>query len=112
MGPEEAGRGFGLSWGDIRYFCTGGWRGNFSDFSHTDITGPIVLQTYRAIADYEKSSKSEMALKAGDMVDVVEKGESGTCLSLGRASRGQPWGLPLHLVFKCSVRGSYARVKG
>ncbi|NXX82535.1 NCF1 factor, partial [Urocolius indicus] len=43
----------------------------------TDITGPIVLQTYRAIADYEKSSSSEMALRAGDMVDVVEKGESG-----------------------------------
>ncbi|KFV13376.1 Neutrophil cytosol factor 1, partial [Tauraco erythrolophus] len=43
----------------------------------TDITGPIVLQTYRAIADYEKSSTSEMALRAGDMVDVVEKSESG-----------------------------------
>ncbi|NXU75903.1 NCF1 factor, partial [Oreotrochilus melanogaster] len=43
----------------------------------SDITGPIILQTYRAIADYEKSSTSEMALKAGDMVDVVEKSESG-----------------------------------
>uniref|UniRef100_A0A8C3NB28 Uncharacterized protein n=1 Tax=Geospiza parvula TaxID=87175 RepID=A0A8C3NB28_GEOPR len=43
----------------------------------TDITGPIVLQTYRAIADYEKSSTSEMALKAGDLVDVVEKSENG-----------------------------------
>lgn len=54
-------------------------RGNVSHFSHADITGPIVLQTYRAIADYEKSSTSEMALKAGDMVDVVEKSESGMC---------------------------------
>ncbi|NWR39665.1 NCF1 factor, partial [Tachuris rubrigastra] len=45
--------------------------------SLTDITGPIVLQTYRAIADYEKSSTSEMALKTGDMVDVVEKSENG-----------------------------------
>ncbi|KFV82991.1 Neutrophil cytosol factor 1, partial [Struthio camelus australis] len=43
----------------------------------TDITGPIVLQTYRVIADYEKSSRSEMDLKAGEMVDVVEKSESG-----------------------------------
>ncbi|XP_010012724.1 PREDICTED: neutrophil cytosol factor 1, partial [Nestor notabilis] len=51
--------------------------GNISCFSHTDITGPIVLQTYRAIADYEKSSKTEMALQAGDMVDVVEKSENG-----------------------------------
>uniref|UniRef100_A0A8C6YW03 Neutrophil cytosolic factor 1 n=1 Tax=Nothoprocta perdicaria TaxID=30464 RepID=A0A8C6YW03_NOTPE len=43
----------------------------------TDITGPIVLQTYRVISDYEKSSRSEMALKTGEMVDVVEKSESG-----------------------------------
>ncbi|XP_006136114.1 neutrophil cytosol factor 1 [Pelodiscus sinensis] len=42
-----------------------------------DITGPIILQTYRAIADYEKNSGSEMALKTGDLVDVVEKSESG-----------------------------------
>lgn len=42
-----------------------------------DITGPIILQTYRAIADYEKSSGTEMALATGDVVDVVEKGESG-----------------------------------
>lgn len=58
-------------------------------FSHADITGPIVLQTYRAIADYQKSSTSEMALQAGDMVDVVEKSESGRCAPLQRASGGQ-----------------------
>lgn len=42
-----------------------------------DITGPIILQTYRAIADYEKSSKTEMTVATGDVVDVVEKSESG-----------------------------------
>uniref|UniRef100_A0A8C2RXN8 Neutrophil cytosolic factor 1 n=1 Tax=Capra hircus TaxID=9925 RepID=A0A8C2RXN8_CAPHI len=42
-----------------------------------DITGPIILQTYRAIADYEKGSSSQMALATGDVVDVVEKNESG-----------------------------------
>lgn len=42
-----------------------------------DITGPIILQTYRAIADFEKSSGSQMALATGDVVDVVEKSESG-----------------------------------
>ena len=31
-----------------------------------------------------------MALKAGDMVDVVEKSESGMCPSLWRALEGQP----------------------
>ncbi|XP_040982491.1 neutrophil cytosol factor 1 isoform X3 [Aquila chrysaetos chrysaetos] len=54
----------------------------------TDITGPIVLQTYRAIADYEKSSTSEMALKAGDMVDVVEKSESGWWFCQMKNKRG------------------------
>lgn len=42
-----------------------------------DITGPIILQSYRAIADYQKGSGSEMGLAAGDTVDVVEKSESG-----------------------------------
>lgn len=69
-------------------------RGNVSHFSRADITGPIVLQTYRAIADYEKSSRSEMALKAGDMVDVVEKSESGMCPSSGEPPGATP--LPGH----------------
>ncbi|XP_043860655.1 neutrophil cytosol factor 1 isoform X2 [Dromiciops gliroides] len=43
----------------------------------SDITGPIILQTYRVIADYEKNSNTEMTLKLGDLVDVVEKGQSG-----------------------------------
>lgn len=42
-----------------------------------DITGPIILQTYRAVADYEKGSRTEMTLATGDVVDVVEKSESG-----------------------------------
>lgn len=46
-----------------------------------DITGPIILQTYRAIADYEKSSKTEMTVATGDVVDVVEKSESGQATS-------------------------------
>ena len=43
----------------------------------TDITGAIILQTYRAVADYEKNSKTEMSMKMGDVVDVIEKSESG-----------------------------------
>ncbi|KAM8975824.1 neutrophil cytosol factor 1 isoform 2-T2 [Pelodytes ibericus] len=43
----------------------------------TDITGPIILQSYRVVADYEKNSKSELAMKADDVVDVVEKNENG-----------------------------------
>ncbi|XP_030648387.1 neutrophil cytosol factor 1 isoform X2 [Chanos chanos] len=43
----------------------------------TDITGPIMLESYRAIADYTKSSKYELNLKAGDLVDIVEKSQNG-----------------------------------
>lgn len=56
-----------------------------------DITGPIILQTYRAIADYEKSSGSEMALAMGDVVDVVEKGESGQSPTLPGPSSPAAW---------------------
>ncbi|XP_029803579.1 neutrophil cytosol factor 1 [Suricata suricatta] len=57
----------------------------------TDITGPIILQTYRAIADFEKSSSSQMALATGDVVDVVEKSESGS-LWLRKERKGGPAG--------------------
>ncbi|XP_036897637.1 neutrophil cytosol factor 1 [Sturnira hondurensis] len=53
-----------------------------------DITGPIILQTYRAVADYEKSSGSEMALAMGDVVEVVEKGESGWWFCQMKKKRG------------------------
>lgn len=56
-----------------------------------DITGPIILQTYRAIADYEKSSGSEMALAMGDVVDVVEKSESGQPPALPGPSSPLAW---------------------
>ncbi|XP_017398823.1 neutrophil cytosol factor 1 isoform X1 [Cebus imitator] len=53
-----------------------------------DITGPIILQTYRAIADYDKTSGSEMALAVGDVVEVVEKNESGWWFCQMKAKRG------------------------
>uniref|UniRef100_A0A8C6CRD6 Neutrophil cytosolic factor 1 n=1 Tax=Moschus moschiferus TaxID=68415 RepID=A0A8C6CRD6_MOSMO len=53
-----------------------------------DITGPIILQTYRAIADYEKGSSSQMALATGDVVDVVEKNESGWWFCQMKTKRG------------------------
>ncbi|XP_033620789.1 neutrophil cytosol factor 1 isoform X1 [Fukomys damarensis] len=53
-----------------------------------DITGPIILQSYRAIADYQKTSGSEMVLAMGDVVDVVEKSESGWWFCQMKAKRG------------------------
>ncbi|XP_030041829.1 neutrophil cytosol factor 1 [Microcaecilia unicolor] len=53
-----------------------------------EITGPIILQTYRAIADYEKNSKTELALSIGDIVDVVEKSEHGWWFCQMKNKRG------------------------
>lgn len=53
-----------------------------------DITGPIILQTYRAVADYEKGSRTEMTLATGDVVDVVEKSESGWWFCQMKTKRG------------------------
>lgn len=36
-----------------------------------------MLDTYRVIADYTKTSKYELNLKAGDLVDIVEKSSNG-----------------------------------
>ncbi|XP_025720329.1 neutrophil cytosol factor 1 [Callorhinus ursinus] len=58
------------------------------DKNITDITGPIILQTYRAIADCEKTSGSQMALATGDVVDVVEKSESGWWFCQMKTKRG------------------------
>lgn len=49
----------------------------YSRFFFAEITGPIMLESYRVIADYSKSSKYELSLKMGDMVDIVEKSPNG-----------------------------------
>ncbi|KAG5844448.1 neutrophil cytosol factor 1 isoform X1 [Anguilla anguilla] len=43
----------------------------------TEITGPIILETYRVIADYKQSSKYELSLEVGALVDIVEKTTNG-----------------------------------
>uniref|UniRef100_H3CQE6 Neutrophil cytosolic factor 1 n=1 Tax=Tetraodon nigroviridis TaxID=99883 RepID=H3CQE6_TETNG len=47
-------------------------RGNASE-----ISGPIILDMYRAIADYTKTTKYEINLLAGDQVEIVEKNQNG-----------------------------------
>uniref|UniRef100_A0A674MFJ3 Neutrophil cytosolic factor 1 n=1 Tax=Takifugu rubripes TaxID=31033 RepID=A0A674MFJ3_TAKRU len=47
-------------------------RGNVSE-----ISGPIILDMYRAIADYTKTTKYEINLHAGDQVEIVEKNQNG-----------------------------------
>lgn len=52
----------------------------------TEISGPIVLDTYRVIADFTKTSKHEINLHTGDLVEIVEKNQNGWwfCLLEGK----------------------------
>uniref|UniRef100_A0A7N9B0W5 SH3 and PX domain-containing protein 2A n=1 Tax=Mastacembelus armatus TaxID=205130 RepID=A0A7N9B0W5_9TELE len=45
--------------------------------SGIDSAEPMVLEQYVAVASYERQENSEISLKAGETVDVIEKSESG-----------------------------------
>ncbi|XP_051939720.1 SH3 and PX domain-containing protein 2A isoform X3 [Hippocampus zosterae] len=45
--------------------------------SGIDSLEPMVLEQYVAVANYERQENSEINLKAGETVDVIEKSESG-----------------------------------
>lgn len=42
-----------------------------------EISGPMVLERYVAVADYEKLKKNECSLTAGQMVEVIDKNQNG-----------------------------------
>lgn len=42
-----------------------------------DSSEPMVLEQYVVVANYERQENSEIGLKAGETVDVIEKSESG-----------------------------------
>lgn len=58
-------------------------RGNASE-----ISGPILLDTYRVIADFTKTSKHEIDLRAGDLLEIVEKNQNGWWFCLGESKCG------------------------
>uniref|UniRef100_A0A8C7Q194 Neutrophil cytosolic factor 1 n=1 Tax=Oncorhynchus mykiss TaxID=8022 RepID=A0A8C7Q194_ONCMY len=43
----------------------------------SEISGPIILESYRVIADYSHTSKYEITLYIGDLVEIVEKSPNG-----------------------------------
>uniref|UniRef100_A0A8C1VHA9 SH3 and PX domain-containing protein 2A n=1 Tax=Cyprinus carpio TaxID=7962 RepID=A0A8C1VHA9_CYPCA len=45
--------------------------------SGLDSSEPMVLEQYMVVANYERQENSEISLKAGETVDVIEKSESG-----------------------------------
>lgn len=50
--------------------------------SGIDSSEPMVLEQYVAVANYERQENSEISLKAGETVDVIEKSESGEWILL------------------------------
>ncbi len=50
--------------------------------SGIDSSEPMVLEQYVAVANYERQENSEISLKAGETVDVIEKSESGKWILL------------------------------
>uniref|UniRef100_A0A8C1VIG5 SH3 and PX domain-containing protein 2A n=1 Tax=Cyprinus carpio TaxID=7962 RepID=A0A8C1VIG5_CYPCA len=48
-----------------------------SEASGLDSSEPMVLEQYMVVANYERQENSEISLKAGETVDVIEKSESG-----------------------------------
>ncbi|XP_030277559.1 SH3 and PX domain-containing protein 2A isoform X5 [Sparus aurata] len=58
------------------------WMYGFTDSPRKEASGidssePMVLEQYVAVASYERQENSEISLKAGETVDVIEKSESG-----------------------------------
>ncbi|XP_017284655.1 neutrophil cytosol factor 1 [Kryptolebias marmoratus] len=54
----------------------------------SEISGPIILDTYRVIADFEKTSKHEINLHTGDLVEIVEKSQNGWWFCQCETKRG------------------------
>ncbi|XP_068607609.1 SH3 and PX domain-containing protein 2A [Brachionichthys hirsutus] len=58
------------------------WMYGFTDSprkeaTEIDSSEPMVLEQYVAVANYERQENSEISLKVGETVDVIEKSESG-----------------------------------
>nr|XP_056705259.1 SH3 and PX domain-containing protein 2A isoform X3 [Euleptes europaea] len=59
------------------------WMSSLSDSPKKTIAGadassePMILEQYVVVSNYEKQENSEISLQAGEVVDVIEKNESG-----------------------------------
>ncbi|XP_030058659.1 SH3 and PX domain-containing protein 2A isoform X2 [Microcaecilia unicolor] len=59
------------------------WMSSLSETPKKNIPGadtnfePMILDQYTVISNYEKQENSEISLRAGEVVDVIEKNESG-----------------------------------
>ncbi|KAJ8798007.1 hypothetical protein J1605_016890 [Eschrichtius robustus] len=62
----------------VSHLHTPGPKKPFSD-PGGDLTSvdPMVLEQYVVVADYQKQESSEISLSVGQVVDIIEKNESG-----------------------------------
>lgn len=74
-------RGVGGCGGRSRGATAGRWLTACFFPSGIDSSEPMVLEQYVAVANYERQENSEISLKAGETVDVIEKSESGEWIS-------------------------------
>lgn len=51
----------------------------------------MILEQYVVVSNYKKQENSELSLQAGEVVDVIEKNESGKCLAFGRPLLVPAW---------------------
>ncbi|XP_071388668.1 neutrophil cytosol factor 1 [Centroberyx affinis] len=54
----------------------------------SEISSPIILDSYRVIADFDKTSKHEINLHTGDLVEIVEKNSNGWWFCQCESKRG------------------------
>lgn len=77
MWPAPGGGGVIGSGRRLRGATAGRWLTACFFTSGNDSSEPMVLEQYVAVANYERQENSEISLKAGETVDVIEKSESG-----------------------------------
>uniref|UniRef100_A0A8C3WJI7 SH3 and PX domain-containing protein 2A n=1 Tax=Catagonus wagneri TaxID=51154 RepID=A0A8C3WJI7_9CETA len=59
------------------------WLSSWAESPKKDVTGadtnaePMILEQYVVVSNYKKQENSELSLQAGEVVDVIEKNESG-----------------------------------
>lgn len=77
MYPAPGGGGIIGCRSRLRGATAGRWLTACFFTSGNDSSEPMVLEQYVAVANYERQENSEISLKAGETVDVIEKSESG-----------------------------------
>lgn len=85
------------------------WSGLSLKTGDSTSADPLLLEQYVAVTDYEKQESSEISLRVGQMVEVIEKNESGR----GVFDRGFTRDLSNLFVYeselgKIHVHGSYS----